>query len=160
MIGRIPFTIMATSFLLAACEAKDVAFCERFLKAGHAAGASYERLGLRIKSRPLAPLEAQQLVFPNYRPNAYFPYRPGRTSFILDALKSYSASLREIHVDYALGRGVNRRSVSGVCKFLVLDGNPQFVSALHLHDLLVRKALAAETNVPPDCCIRTNEKVR
>lgn len=159
MIGR-TLMAMVVSSLLAACEAKDVAFCERFLQAGNAADESYERLGLRIESRPLAPLEAQQLVFPNYRPNTYFPYRPGRVSFLLDALESYSASLREIQIDYAVGRGENRRAASGTCRFLALEGSPQFVSNLHLHDLLVRKALAAETNIPPDCCIRTNEQVR
>lgn len=158
MTGR-ALSVMAILSLLAACGREDIAFCESYLSAGHSANVSYERVDLRIESRPLAPLEAQQLVFPNYRPNAYFPHRPGKTSFILDALESFPATLREIHIDYAVKQGENRRRVSGTCRFLVLGGNPQFVSNLHLHDLLIRKALSGAAQ-PTDCCIRTNEKVR
>jgi len=148
------------SILLLACEAREIGFCERYLRAGLGDSQDFERLDLHIETHSLTPLEAQRLVFPNYRPNAYFPNRPGRTSFILDALSSFPASLREIQVTYAIGRGNNRRQRRGTCRFLRLSGNPQFVSNLHLHGFIIRKAMAADSTLPAECCIRTNAKVR
>jgi len=143
--------------LLVGCEEPEVAFCERYLRAGLAQELDYQRQDVSIRERLLDSLEAQRAVFPNYAPQTPYPRRPGKTAFLLDLLESYAVHLREVTIQYRHGPPGKRRTGGETCRFLRIAGNTQHISDLHLRRRIIKRAVAAES---VSCCISTNERVR
>jgi len=155
--GVIPAMLFA---LLAACEGREAAFCERFVRSSLERGQSYERVSVTIRDKQLMPLEAQRLVYPNFHPNAAFPRRPGNATFILDALATYPASLREVTLAFRARGDETGQPIERTCQFLRLADSTQFTTRRDLGRLLIKRALAAEEGRATRCCIRQNEMVR
>ncbi|MFQ5347995.1 MAG: hypothetical protein ACE5ED_09165 [Rhodothalassiaceae bacterium] len=94
---------LPTLVTLAACEPREVAFCESWLRSGPGPESEFRRLETIVSDRLLEPLAAQRAVYPNYDPDAYFPRRPGRVAVILDVLGTAHVKLRTVRIRYGLG---------------------------------------------------------
>ncbi|RMD91028.1 MAG: hypothetical protein D6807_00565 [Alphaproteobacteria bacterium] len=144
---------------LAACESREVAFCESWLRTGHGPESEFRRLETMVSDRLLEPLAAQRAVYPNYDPDAYFPRRPGRVPVILDVLGSAHVKLRTVRIRYRLeGPETGSEERTESCRFLIVEDTPQQLGEADLYALRTLRA-ASHTPEEESCCIRTDPSV-
>lgn len=145
------------ALFLSACEEPEVDFCKRWIASAFDEETQPDWQKVGIDDRPLTPLEAQQTVFPNYDPNAFYKRRPDNIPNLIYALGVVPAELRIVNVHYDITDESGQHSYARSCEFLRLSETSQHITEADFFSFAQRRRTG---NGDDTCCIKKNEEVR